>query len=287
MSGRLTRLSVLAAILAVPGAALEARQAEGRPMSASASYRVGPGDVLEVTVRGREDLSRSLTVKTSGIVSMALVGDVAVAELTTREIQRKLENLLAGDFLEAPEIVVAVAEYWSKFASVAGEVNRPGRKALRGRTRLVDLLIEAGGFSPRASGEVVIDRREGAFEDGSHTLKLQLGRSPTLRDQVNLSVLLEPGDVITATPQYHVRVQGEVVSPGDLAMVGELRLSRAIALAGGVTRFASERASVRRSDPTVDDEVTLEVDLKAIRRGEQTDPVLLPYDVVTVESRRF
>jgi len=287
MRERLSRLSVLAAILAMPGAALEARPAENRLTPASASYRVGPGDVLEVTVRGREDLSRSLTVKTSGIVSMALVGDVAVAELTTREIERKLENLLARDFLEDPKVGVEVEQYWSKFASLAGEVNRPGRKALRGRTRLVDVLIEAGGFSPRASGEVVIVRREGAFEDGSNTLRLQLGRSPTLRDQVNLSVLLEPGDVITATPQYHVRVQGEVVSPGDLVMAGELRLSRAIALAGGVTRFASDRASVHRRDPATGDTVILEADLKAIRRGEQTDPVLLPNDVVTVESGRF
>jgi polysaccharide export outer membrane protein len=280
MSGGL-RWACALALLALP--ALAAPQAEPPPSPPAAEYRLGPGDVISVRVLGREDLSRSLTVKTSGVVSMPLVGDVAVAELTTVELARKLENLLAGDFLEDPRLEVEVAQYWSKFVSVAGEVNRPGRKALRGGTRLVDVLLEAGGFTPGASGEVTIRRREGSFEGAGGELTLQLGRLPTLLDQVNLSVRLEPGDVITATPQYHVRVQGKVVSPGDFVQVRGLSLSQAIALAGGVTRFASSRASVRRKDPATGETVVLEANLKAIGRGEQTDPVLLPNDVVIVE----
>jgi hypothetical protein len=50
-----------------------------------------------------------------------------------------------------------------------------------------------------------------------------------------------------------------------------------------VTRFASNRAVVRRSDPATGNTVTIQADLKAIGRGEQTDPVLLPNDVVTVK----
>ena len=152
----------------------------------------------------------------------------------------------------------------------------------------MDVLLEAGGFTPGASGEVVIERREGAFEDGGDTLRLQLGRSPTLQDQVNLSVLLEPGDVITATPRYHVRVQGEVVSPGDLVMAGELSLTRAIASGRG--RHPLRVRSSQRAPSTIPPAATrviLEADLRAIRRGEQTDPVLLPNDVVTVGSGRF
>jgi polysaccharide export outer membrane protein len=64
---------------------------------------------------------------------------------------------------------VRVKEYQSQFVSVVGEVNSPGRKPLRGQTRLIDVLIEAGGFTPRASGDIVITRLQGSFEGGARS----------------------------------------------------------------------------------------------------------------------
>ncbi|HEY6547362.1 MAG TPA: polysaccharide biosynthesis/export family protein, partial [Vicinamibacteria bacterium] len=127
-------------------------------------YRVGAGDVLELVVFGNEDLTRTPTVQPSGVIALPLLGEVPVGGLTVAEVQRKLTTLLARDFLVNPQVEVKVKEYQSQSVSVVGEVNSPGRKPLRGRTRLIDVLLEAGGFRPTASGEIVITRNEGTFE---------------------------------------------------------------------------------------------------------------------------
>lgn len=255
------------------------------PTAAAPEYRVGPGDVLEVTVFGNDDLSRAPTVQTDGAVSLPLLGEVEVGGLTVPEIQRKLTTLLARDYLVNPQVEVKVKDFQSQFVTVLGEVNTPGRKPLRGRTRLVDVLVEAGGFTPRASGEVVITRNEGTFDGGGSTLRLQLtGGSPVPQDRINLEIPLRHGDVVTASPKYYVTVEGEVVRPGRYVLEGELTVSGAISTAGGLSRFGSNDVKVRRV--TGGRTQILEVDLKAVRSGKRADLPLQPNDVISV-SRRF
>ena len=255
---------------------------------ASPEYRVGPGDVLEVTVFGNDDLSRTATIQTSGVIALPLLGEVEVAGLTLPEVQRKLATLLARDYLVNPQVEVKVKDYQSQFVSVVGEVNSPGRKALRGRTRLIDVLVEAGGFTPRASGEIQIARREGSFEGGAKILRMRLsGSSPSPQDQVNLEVLLKNGDLITASAKYYVTVEGEIVRPGRYPIEGELTVTGAISTAGGLTRFGSNNLKVRRVDTTTGQTKILEVDLKAVRNGKQPDLVLLANDVISVPRRVF
>jgi polysaccharide export outer membrane protein len=250
-------------------------------------YRVGAGDVLDVVVFGNDDLSRSPTVQTDGAVSLPLLGDVEVGGLTLPEIQRKLTTLLARDYLVNPQVEVKVKDYQSQFVTVLGEVNTPGRKPLRGRTRLVDVLVEAGGFTPRASGEVQVSRNDGTFEGGASTLRMQLtGGSPGPQDRINLEITLRHGDVVTASPKYYVTVEGEVVRPGRYVLEGELTVSGAISSAGGLTRFGSQDVKVRRVDPENGTTRILEVDLKDVRKGKRADLPLLPNDVISV-SRRF
>lgn len=256
--------------------------------STPAEYQVGPGDVLEVVVFGNEDLSRSPTVQTNGTVSLPLLGDVPVAGLTIGEVQRKLTTLLARDYLVNPQVEVKVKEYQSQFVTVLGEVNNPGRKPLRGRTRLVDVLVEAGGFTPRASGEVLITRSDGGFEGGADTLRLQLqGGSPSPQDRINLEIALRHGDVVTASPKYYVTVEGEVARPGRYVLENDLTVSGAISTAGGLTRYGSSDVKVRRVDPQTGSTRILEVKLKDVRKGKQPDLPLLPNDVISVSRRLF
>jgi polysaccharide export outer membrane protein len=258
------------------------------PAQPSSDYRVGAGDVLEVTVFGNEDLSRAPAVQTSGTIALPLLGEVQVSGLTVSEIKNKLTNLLARDYLVNPQVDVKVKEFQSQFVTVMGEVNSPGRKALRGRTRLIDALVEAGGFTPRASGEVVITRLEGGFEGGEKSLRMRLGSaSLSLQDQINLEVVLKTGDVITASPKYYVTVEGEVARPGRYSLDGDLALTGAISMAGGLTRFGSSDVKLRRLDTETGKASILELDLKEIRKGKQQDPRIMPNDVVSVPRRVF
>jgi polysaccharide export outer membrane protein len=256
--------------------------------STAPEYRVGPGDVLEVTVLDNQEVSRAPTVQTNGVIALPLLGEVEVSGLTAVEIQRKLTTLLARDYLVNPQVEVKVKDYQSQFVTVVGEVNTPGRKPLRGRTRLVDLLVEAGGFTPRASGDIMITRQEGTFDGGGKTLRMSLSRGAlTPQDQVNLEVVLKNGDLITAVQKYYVTVEGEVNKPGRYPIEGDLTVTGAVSTAGGLTRFGSNDVRVRRVDPQTGQTRIIEVDLKDVRNGKKPDPVLLPNDVISVGRRVF
>jgi polysaccharide biosynthesis/export protein len=251
-------------------------------------YRLGAGDVLEVIVFGNEDISRTTTVQTTGSISLPLLGEVAVAGLTVSEAKQKLTSLLARDFLVNPQVDVKIKEYQSQFVTVLGEVNSPGRKGLRGRTRLIDVLVDAGGFTPRASGEVSITRAEGTFDGGAHVLRLRFGSaSPSAIDQVNMELTLRSGDVITALPKFYVTVEGEVARPGRYVLDGDLTVTGAISTAGGLTRYGKNDVQVRRVDAQTGKTTIIQVDLKDVRKGKKPDLPLLPNDVVTVPRRIF
>lgn len=246
-------------------------------------YVVGPGDVLQVTVLGNDDISRLATVQTNGAVTLPLLGEVEAAGLTTSEIQAKVRTLLERDYLVNPQVEIHVKEYNSQFVTVLGEVNSPGRKAIRGHTRLIDILVEAGGFTPRASGEVTITRAG----EGS-VLRMSFGGSqPTPQDQINLEIPLRNGDIITASQRQYVTVEGEVVRPSRYLLEDGLTVSGAVSLAGGLTRYAKQDVRIRRIDPATGRIDILEADLKDIRKGRQPDLKLLPNDVVTVRRRLF
>jgi polysaccharide export outer membrane protein len=262
--------------------------AAGEAEAAASEYQVGPGDVLEITVFGNEDLSRIPTVQTDGSIALPLLGAVQVAGLTVGEVQRKVTSLLAKDYLVNPQVEVKVREYKSQFVSVLGEVNQPGRKPLRGPTRLIDALLDAGGFTQHASGEVLIARSEGSFESGRKTLTVRISSAKlTPQDEINLSLPLVNGDIITASPKYYVTVDGEVNHPGRYPVESDLTVTGAISLAGGLTRFGSDNTKLKRIDPATGKVTLLRVDLKDVRNGKQPDVPLQANDVITVSRRVF
>ena len=251
-------------------------------------YRLGAGDVLEVIVFGNDDLSRTTTVQTAGSISLPLLGEVPVAGLTVAEAKQKLTSLLARDFLVNPQVEMKIKEYQSQFVTVLGEVNSPGRKGLRGRTRLIDVLVDSGGFTPRASGEVSITRAEGTFDGGARVLRLRFGSaSPSAIDQINLEQVLRNGDIVTALPKFYVTVEGEIARPGRYVLDGDLTVTGAISTAGGLTRYGKNDVQVRRVDAQTGKTTIIEVDLKDVRKGKKPDLPLLPNDVVTVPRRIF
>ncbi len=262
---------------------LQAEPAE----ATAAAYRVGPGDVLEIGVEGHPELSRMPTVQTTGAVWLPGVGELAVRGLTTDEIAARIEERLAGPGLDPARVTVRVKEYLSQFVWVRGAVARPGRKPLRSGTRLIDALLDAGGFVAGASGEVVVERTSGGFEDGGRILRARFQpASPTPEQLRVLGTLLLPGDVVTASAEEWITVTGAVRSPGRRRYAAGLTLSRALEGAGGLLPTASHRVTVKRYDPAGGLR-EIEADLDAARRGRAADLELLPGDEVIVRKRRL
>jgi protein involved in polysaccharide export with SLBB domain len=179
-------------------------------------------------------------------------------------------------------VTVRVREYQSQFVWVRGAVLRPGRKPLRGGTRLVDALLDAGGFLPDASGAVTVERPGKPFPDGSTTVRFRFtGESPSPAELEQLGLALASGDVIIAEVQRWVFVTGAVRRPGRRPFEDGLTVSRLVEASGGLAPGASDRVLVRRSG------VEIEADLGDIRDGKAADVDLAAGDAIVVRLRKL
>jgi len=275
-----------------PSTALPAMSpaATSQPVGGDAEYRLGAGDVLDIVVVNDPQFSRpAAVVQTNGMITIPLVGDIAVASLTVAEIRMKLTRLLDG-YLVRPQVEVKVREFVSQYVTIMGEVNSPGRKPLRGQTRLIDVLTEAGGPRPSASGEIVITRTDGTFSGGERTLRVNVGRStaPTAQDLIVLQLPLRHLDLVQALPKYYVSVDGEVARPARYVLEPDLTLTGLISMAGGLTKWAKSDVKILRRVESAPQTVTIiKVNFKDVRKGKKPDVRLEPNDVVLVERRLF
>jgi protein involved in polysaccharide export with SLBB domain len=151
----------------------------------------------------------------------------------------------------------------------------------------VDALLDAGGFTSRASGEVTVERQNGTFADGRRSLVIRFsGANPSPEELHHLGLRLSNGDLVVASTQNWVIVSGEVTVPGRYPLEPDLTLGRLIEEAGGLTAFGSSRVTLRRSNAGTG-AADVEVDLKAVRSGSAVDPELSPGDHVVVRAKRL
>ena len=125
-------------------------------------YRIGPEDVLQVSVWGNEAVSRTAPVRPDGRISLPLLNDVQAAGLTPMELRDELSRRLA-EYIPHPEVAVSVTEVRSFKVSVMGAVVKPGRYELKSRTTVIDVLAMAQGFTEFAArSRVVVVRSDGS-----------------------------------------------------------------------------------------------------------------------------
>jgi len=141
--------------------AAKARERDGGRRAVPEDYRIGADDVLYISVWQNDALSRAVTVRPDGKISLPLLKDVEAVGLTPVELQSVLTAKLA-EYMPTPEVAVIVNEIHSLRISVMGEVRRPGRYEVRGGTTIVDALALAGGFTDFASrSKITVFRKEG------------------------------------------------------------------------------------------------------------------------------
>jgi polysaccharide export outer membrane protein len=119
-------------------------------------YRIGPLDLLEVTVFQVEDLSRKVRVNSSGQISLPLIGAVQAGGKTVAELERDIAAALAVDHLRNPQVTVFVEEFTSQRVTVEGAVKKPGIFPITGRTSLLQVIALSEGFSELADEETVV-----------------------------------------------------------------------------------------------------------------------------------
>ena len=159
-------LALLTTLTAVPfsaSAQTPARPAAPVPKDGVAldDYRIGPEDVLAISVWKNDAMSRVVPVRPDGMVSLPLLDDVKAAGLTPMQLREHIAQKLT-EFVPSPAVSVIVNDVRSFKVAVIGEVLRPARYDLKSRTTLLDVLALAGGFNQFASRtRLVVLRTEG------------------------------------------------------------------------------------------------------------------------------
>jgi polysaccharide export outer membrane protein len=124
----------------------------------SKSYKIGPLDVLEVTVFKVADLSKTVQVSDSGTINFPLVGEIQAEGKTAREVEQELTAALGAKYLQNPQITVFVKEYNSQRITVDGAVKKPGVFPMAGGMTLLQALAKAEGLGDSAESTAVVAR---------------------------------------------------------------------------------------------------------------------------------
>jgi polysaccharide biosynthesis/export protein len=120
---------------------------------------IGPGDVLKIDILGAEDLSRVVTVDSSGSIQYPLIGNVDVLGATEAQIGTRIADGLRGRYVRDPQVSVRVTEAVSQRVTVGGAVKNPGVYPVLGDTTLSQSIARGGGLTEYArTDEVVVFR---------------------------------------------------------------------------------------------------------------------------------
>ncbi len=189
-----TKSRLFLASAAILGFLGPAEAQRSRPVAAdtSVAYRIGPEDILQISVFSNEALSRTVPVRPDGMISLPLLNDVKAAGLTPMELRDSIMKRLV-EFVPSPEVAVIVTEVKSFMISVIGQVMKPGRYDLRSSATIVDALAMAGGFKEFAGrSKVVVTRAQGGISRRIpfNYDKLNEAKNP----QENFD--LRPGDIV-------------------------------------------------------------------------------------------
>ena len=157
-----------------PASSGTAQAASTAPASANSSYRISPGDAVEVYVWGDERLQRQLSVLPDGSFSFPLAGTVMAAGHTSNEVESQLSKLLANQYKGVPpQVTVSVRAPSGMQVSVIGKVHSPGTFSPTRYLTVLDALALSGGPTDFADvgGIVVLRNINGRLT----TVKAKLG----------------------------------------------------------------------------------------------------------------
>lgn len=274
----LLALLALAIALVAPGAGADD----------PAQYRIGENDLLAVEVFGLDDFDRQVRVLRDGTISLPLVGSLAIAGLTLEQAQTKIaDELRHRRLVRDPQVTLFVEEYLSRSVAVQGAVQRPGVYQMLGSKTLLEIIGEAGGLSgregERAGRQIFVVRSDPQGQQ----IRLELdARRLVDEGDASLNIPLRPGDVVVVPfdRKQRVYVSGAVQNPGAVEFLESegITLLQAITAAGGPNERARlAKVLIKRRQEDGGEEL-IEVNLKRVKSGKESDVPLVKNDTVVV-----
>lgn len=245
-----------------------------KPLPPTENYKVGVGDVLNVNLKNTAQASGYYTVRETGTIDYPLAGDdVIVADHTVAEIEEMLASAIT--LYSNPLIEVKVREFASHKITIKGLVENDGETSLKREAMPLFAVRAEAGVAPKAN-QVLITR--------APLLKSEVY---DLRDADTDNILIYPGNTVefrydVTTERESFYIAGEVVTGGQKELNARMTLYQAVAAAGGA-KGDPKKALIRRKGTNGAITIT-EYDLRSIRKGKTTDPLISAGDVIEIRN---
>lgn len=239
--------------------------AQSSPVSLAGGYVLGPNDVVEVSVLGRDDYRARVQVQADGTIALPLIGTVPVANLNVSQVSAEItRRLVSGGFFSAPQVQVALTSAVSRYVVVLGEVGSAGVIPIDREYRLSEVIARAGGVRGAGVDVVTLTATDGTRTE--HSVKaIATGTVP--------DPIVNPGAKVFVAPAQLFYIYGQVGAPGSYPIDPDMTIRRALARGGGLTALGTERRlKLYRGDTT---------------RKAALDERLLPGDTIVVGERFF
>lgn len=159
---------------------------------ANQSYKVLPGDILQISVWKEEDLQGEILVRPDGAFSFPLCGEVSARDKTVAELQEEITRLLSR-YISSPVVTVTIAQVLGNKVYVIGQVSRPGVFIVNPHVDVLQALSLAGGTTPFADlNEIKILRRTGGTQQIFSFRYDEVSKGRNLEQ----NIVLQSGDVV-------------------------------------------------------------------------------------------
>jgi polysaccharide export outer membrane protein len=184
---------VAAPAAGVPAAVTKpaATAAETAILNDARDYKIGPEDLLDISVWKNPELSRTVPVRPDGKVSLPLVNDIQASGLTPTALRQQLIERLS-EFIPAPEVAVIVREVHSMKVAVVGSVKTPGRYELKSAATVLEMIALAQGFTDFAARDRVVVLRQ----ENGETKRIPFNYRKVAAGDEQSNLVVQPGDII-------------------------------------------------------------------------------------------
>jgi len=261
--------------------------------SPAEEYRIGPGDVISVSVLEAPELGGRFRISELGDLHMAALPKAIHADgQTTEELSRSIkQGFVEAKQLRDPSVNVAVEEFHGRTITITGAVAKPSVYPIPPRTTLLEALAMAGGLLPNAGSTVTVVRGKASAEAASEPVGsvaiVDMNRLATGKDS-SANVEVHKGDVISVPTAEIVYVVGAVTKPGGFPIpdptIG-MSVVQAIAMSEGFTSVAAPHHGVIVRQSTSDAaRQEIPVDIAELMTGKRTDVRLAPNDILYVPN---
>lgn len=266
--------------------AVTVREAPGMDPEGPRPMSLYPGDIVTLrTISATTEEVAGLTVDARGVLHVPLAGDVEVGGLPLTEAEQRIEQAM-HQYDRTMRVTIILQEAAGHTASVIGAVGDQGRVQVSPGMRVADLLAAAGGAASADDGgaaTLTADLHSARLVREGEALPISVHRA--LMGDPRHNVYVRPGDHLYVPPQLGrlVSVLGEVNGARVMAYQPGLRLSQALAMAGGITRDANG-GDIRIVRGLGANPQVFRAGIDHVVSGHYPDPVIAPGDIIYVGS---